>query len=180
MLRATSLKPAGTFNERPIDTIVLDHDARHRRRIALETTHGIAFLLDLPDATVLHSGDALLLDDGRLIEVVAAPEPLIEIRSGDRLSLIRIAWHLGNRHLPVEILANALRIRRDHVIEAMVAQLGFSLREIEAPFAPEGGAYAAQTAHNDAHHTHRHDDHPHHHDHHVHEGPLEHEKQSQP
>jgi urease accessory protein len=188
MLRATSLKPQGMFDERPADTIVLDYDARHRRRIALETTHGITFLLDLPDTVVLRSGDALLLGDGRLIEVVAAPEPLVEIRSGNRLSLVRLAWHLGNRHLPVEILANALRIRRDHVIEVMVAQLGGSLREIEAPFAPEGGAYAAaQGAPGDVHHAHRHDHHhkdDHHHDHHdhhhAHEGPETHKKPSAP
>src|SRR5271154_1692589 len=99
MLRATKVKPSGTFDTQPADTIVLDYEARHRRRIALETTHGIEFLLDLQDAAVLRNGDALQLDDDRLIEVVAAPEPLIEIRSHDPLSLIRLAWHLGNRHL---------------------------------------------------------------------------------
>jgi urease accessory protein len=174
MLRAISLKSAGTFGYRPADTIVLDYDARHRRRMALETTHGLAFLLDLPETAVMRSGDALLLDDGRLIEVIAAPEPLIEIRSRDRLTLMRLAWHLGNRHLPVEILANALRIRRDHVIEAMVLQLGGSSREIDAPFMPEGGAYAAQTAHAEGPHMHHADGH-HHHDHHHHN--HQHERQ---
>jgi urease accessory protein len=178
MLRATGLKSSGSFAERPADTIVLDFDARHRRRIALETTHGIAFLLDLPDALVLRNGDALLLDDGRLIEVVAAAEPLTEIRCGDSRQLARIAWHLGNRHLPVEILAKSLRVRRDHVVEAMVAQLGAKLREIEAPFGPEGGAYAGHAAElhvqTDATHGHTHDAHPHHghahhHGHHEHD-----------
>jgi urease accessory protein len=178
MLRATSFKSCGTFAERPADTIVLDFDARHRRRIALESTHGIPFLLDLPDALVLRNGDALMLDDGRLIEVVAAAEPLTEIRCGDGRQLARIAWHLGNRHLPVEILAKSLRIRRDHVIETMVAQLGGKLRDIEAPFAPEGGAYAghaaephadSSSAHGHEHDGHKHHGHAHHHGHHEHD-----------
>jgi urease accessory protein len=178
MLRAKSLKSSGTFAERPADTIVLDFDARHRRRIALETTHGIAFLLDLPDATVLRSGDALLLDDGRLVEIIAAAEPLSEIRCADGQQLARIAWHLGNRHLPVEILAKSLRIRRDHVIETMVARLGGKLRDIEAPFTPESGAYAGpahagETPHGGQEHDH---DHRHaHHEHHAHHGHHGHE-----
>lgn len=166
MLRAQILKPRGTFTERPADTIVLDFEARHRRRLMLETTHGIAFLLDLPETARLRDGDALALDDGRLIEVVAAPEPLIEIRCGEPRELARIAWHLGNRHLPVEILAKALRMRRDHVIEEMVAKLGGKLREIEAPFMPESGAYTAHAeAEVDAHGR---DGHAHHHEHHGH------------
>jgi urease accessory protein len=168
MVRAQSLKPRGTFSERPADTIVLDFEARHRRRLAFETTHGIAFLLDLPETVRLRDGDALVLDDGRLIEVVAAPEPLIEIRCSEPRELARIAWHLGNRHLPVEILAKALRLRRDHVIEDMVAKLGGKVREIEAPFMPESGAYAQAQAEVHGHvHGHGHDGHAHH-DHHGH------------
>ena len=91
---------------------------------------------------MLRGGDALVLDDGRLIEVVAAPEPLAEIRGSDPQHLVRVAWHLGNRHLPTQITARGLRIRRDHVIEAMVKGLGARVIEIEAPFDPEGGAYA--------------------------------------
>lgn len=175
MLRATGVKLHGTFSDSPADTIVLDFDARHRRRIALETTHGIAFLLDLPETKVLRSGDALQLDDGRLIEIIAAAEPLIEIRCDDGRALARIAWHLGNRHLPVEISARALRIRRDHVIESMVVQIGGKLREIEAPFTPETGAYAGHTheagnagdPHDHAHD--KHDAHGHDHAHHRHD-----------
>ena len=84
-----------------------------------------------------------MLEDGRLIEVVAAAEPLIEIRGADPLHLVRVAWHLGNRHLPTQIMPKGLRIRRDHVIEAMVKGLGARIIEIEAPFDPEGGAYAS-------------------------------------
>jgi urease accessory protein len=90
----------------------------------------------------LRGGDALVLEDGRLVEVVAAPEPLVEIRCNDPQHLVRVAWHLGNRHLPTQIIGKGLRIRRDHIIEAMVRGLGARVIEIEAPFDPEGGAYA--------------------------------------
>jgi urease accessory protein len=116
-----------------------------------------------------------VLEDGRLIEVVAAPEPLVEIKGADPHHLIRVAWHLGNRHLPTQIMPKGLRIRRDHVIEAMVKGLGARVIEIEAPFDPEGGAYAepAQARdHGHAHHGHDHHHGHHHghaHDHHVHD-----------
>jgi urease accessory protein len=142
MIRAAKIDAAHRWTEPPADTIVLDFDARHRRRMTMTATRGLVFLLDLEQATVLRGGDALVLDDSRLIEVVAAPEPLLEIKCGDPLQLVRLAWHLGNRHLPTQIMPKALRIRRDHVIEAMVRGLGARLIEIEAPFDPEGGAYA--------------------------------------
>ena len=146
-------------------------------------TRGLAFLLDLENAVALRGGDALVLDDGRLIEVVAAPEPLVEIRCKDPEHLVRVAWHLGNRHLPTQITARGLRIRRDHVIEAMVKGLGARIIEIEAPFDPEGGAYAggghapapaATRMRSHAGHDHAcarpcaiHHDHGHHHDEHC-------------
>ena len=126
----------------------------------MKGTRGLSFLLDLPDAAALRSGDALALEDGRLIEVVAAPEPLLEIRSTDPLHLARIAWHLGNRHVPTQLLAKSLRIRRDHVLEEMLRGLGARVIEIEAPFDPEGGAYASTASHDGHHH-----DHSHHHEH---------------
>lgn len=146
-------------------------------------TRGLAFLLDLEKAVALRGGDALVLEDGRLIEVVAAPEPLAEVRCNDPEHLIRVAWHLGNRHLPTQIMAKSLRIRRDHVIEAMVTGMGARVIEIEAPFDPEGGAYAeASHAHapevgSSQHATHDHSSHDHssrghgeqHHDHHHNE-----------
>jgi urease accessory protein len=186
MIRATQVKPQYRWTEAPADTVVLDFDDRHRRRMAMTGTRGLAFLLDLENAVALRGGDALVLDDGRLIEVVAAPEPLLEIRGQDPHHLVRVAWHLGNRHLPTQIMAKGLRIRRDHVIEAMVKGLGARVIEIEAPFDPEGGAYAGAShghAHEDhAHHTghdhssHHHDDHRHHHDdqHHDEHGDHEH------
>ena len=171
MIRATKVLGQHRWTHAAADTIVLDFDDRHRRRMAMTGTHGLEFLLDLENAVALRGGDALVLDDGRLIEVVAAAEPLIEIRGADPLHLVRIAWHLGNRHLPTQIMPKGLRIRRDHVIEAMVTGLGARIIEIEAPFDPEGGAYA-QAAHDHGHqgdHDH-HSDHDHHgdHDHHHH------------
>ncbi|WFU40369.1 urease accessory protein UreE [Bradyrhizobium sp. CB82] len=179
MIRATQVRGQHRFTEAPADTVVLDFDDRHRRRMAMTGTRGLQFLLDLESAVALRGGDALLLEDGRLVEVVAAPEPLLEIRGRDPLHLVRVAWHLGNRHLPTQIMAKGLRIRRDHVIEAMVKGLGARVIEIEAPFDPEGGAYAdAGHAHADDHghddqahdHVHHeHGDHDHHHDDAAHE-----------
>ncbi|MGE0286585.1 MAG: urease accessory protein UreE [Bradyrhizobium sp.] len=186
MIRATQVRGQYRWVEAPADTVVLDFDDRHRRRMAMTGTRGLEFLLDLENAVALRGGDALVLEDGRLVEVVAAPEPLVEIRGADPAHLVRIAWHLGNRHLPTQIAGKGLRIRRDHVIEAMVKGLGARVIEIEAPFDPEGGAYAATHAAHDHGHGHHHDhghghaghghayhhgdhhpDHHHHHDEHC-------------
>jgi urease accessory protein len=173
MIRATEVKPHHRWTETPADTVVLDFDDRHRRRMAMSGTRGLEFLLDLEHATALRGGDALVLEDGRLIEVVAAAEPLLEIRTADPNHLIRLAWHLGNRHLPTQIMPKALRIRRDHVIEAMVKGLGARVIEIEAPFDPEGGAYAGAAHDHGPAHDHAHD-HDHHHDHHHEHGDHDH------
>jgi urease accessory protein len=189
MIRATQVRAQNSWTEAPADTVVLDFDDRHRRRMAMTGTRGLAFLLDLEDAVALRGGDALVLEDNRLIEVVAAPEPLLEIRCNDPHHLVRVAWHLGNRHLPTQITARGLRIRRDHVIEAMVKGLGARVIEIEAPFDPEGGAYAGgghahapdsdphhhtndHSSHEHGSHRHRHDDHhdDEHRDHDQHHG----------
>jgi urease accessory protein len=164
MIRAIAVQGQPHWSQPPADTVVLDFDDRHRRRMAMTGTRGLEFLLDLETAVALRGGDGLVLEDGRLVEVVAAPEPLLEIRGSDPHHLVRVAWHLGNRHLPTQIMAKGLRIRRDHVIEEMVRGLGARVIEIEAPFDPEGGAYAA------AHASHGHDSHEHHaHDHHAHD-----------
>src|SRR6202048_2956214 len=184
MIRAAEARGRHVWAGAPADTVVLDFDDRHRRRMAMTGTRGLAFLLDLENAVALRGGDALVLDDGRLVEVVAAPEPLIEIRGADPQHLVRVAWHLGNRHLPTQITARGLRIRRDHVIEAMVKGLGARVIEIEAPFDPEGGPYSGgghgYVPEGDPHHPtgddHASHDHGHHHhgdhhhgDHHHHE-----------
>jgi len=189
MIRATKVQGQHHWHEAPADTVVLDFDDRHRRRMAMTGTRGLEFLLDLETAVALRGGDALVLEDGRRIEVVAAPEPLVEIRGQDPLHLVRVAWHLGNRHLPTQIMPRGLRIRRDHVIEAMVQGLGARMIEIEAPFDPEGGAYASAHAPESGGHTghdhtsHDHASHAHHHDHghdhhgHVHDEHCDHDHQ---
>src|SRR3954470_19648634 len=160
MIRATKVLGQHRWTQSAADTVVLDFDDRHRRRMAMTGTRGLEFLLDLENAVALRGGDALVLEDGRLIEVVAAAEPLLEIRGADPLHLVRVAWHLGNRHLPTQIMPKGLRIRRDHVIEAMVKVLGARIIEIEAPFDPEGGAYAdGGHAHGHSHAAHDHHDH---------------------
>src|SRR3954453_17771793 len=141
MMRAAHVKRQHRWSEAAADTVVLNFDDRHPRRMAMGGTRGLEFLLDLEHAIALRGGDALVLDDGRLIEVIAAPEPLIEIKGRDPQHLVRLAWHLGNRHLPTQITPKALRIRRDHVIAEMLKGLGARVLDIGAPFDPEGGAY---------------------------------------
>ncbi len=172
MIRATDVRARDGWSGDPADTVVLDFDDRHRRRIAMSGLGGLEFLLDLPEAVALRGGDALVLEDGRLIEVVAAPEPLIEVRGRTLGDLVRLAWHIGNRHISAQITAHAIRLRGDHVIEEMVRGLDASVVEIEAPFDPEGGAYAPASQatvdhhkHGDTHAKHDHDKHGHKHDH---------------
>ena len=162
MLHAHSVIPAGHWSGEPIDTVVLDYDERYRRRFAMTGVRGLGFLLDLPEAVMLRAGDGLKLEDGGIVEVVAAPEPLAEIRAADSAALARVAWHLGNRHLPTELTMRNLRIRRDPVIEDMARGLGATVVAIEAPFNPEGGAYVRAAGGQE--HDHEHD-HDHHHDH---------------
>ena len=181
MIRANFISPRGAWRAKPADTIVLDLDERSRRRIAMTATRGLAFLLDLPEAVTLRGGDALVLEDGRLVEVVSAPEPLSDIRVADPRDLARLAWHLGNRHLPIQLLANRIRVRRDEIIEEMARGLGAKIARIEAPFDPEGGAYAGPDikethvhgpgcGHDHAAHDHADHGHDHHaNDHHAHE-----------
>jgi urease accessory protein len=167
MLHVHSVVPSGAWSGEPADTVVLDYDERYRRRVAMTGVRGLGFLLDLPEAVMLRAGDGLKLEDGRIVEVVAAPESLIEIRAADAAALTRIAWHLGNRHLPTELMRKSLRIRRDPVIEEMARGLGGAVVAIEAPFNPEGGAYVRAPAHG---HGHDHDD-----DHdHAHHGDAHH------
>jgi urease accessory protein len=171
MRRASTILRAGEWvAAAAVDRVTLDHDARHRRRFAFMGEQGTAFLLDLPIATVLADGDGLLLDDGRIVAVAAAGEPLIEVRAASATLLMRLAWHIGNRHLPADIGADRIRLRADHVIAAMLRGLGGIVTEIVAPFTPEAGAYAsAGHARDPASHAHEHEheqaDHHHHHHH---------------
>ncbi len=175
MIRATKVLPAGTWpSALARDRVVLDVEERRRRRGVAIGEKGIEFLVDLAETPVLADGDAFELEDGRLVAVVAAPEKLVEFRVADAHAFTRIAWHLGNRHTPTQILPGALRIRDDYVLVEMVKKLGgATIGFVEAPFDPEGGAYGHGTvtghaiAHGHSHdHGHDHDhDHDHGHDH---------------
>jgi urease accessory protein len=152
-MRAIRVLPVGTWDEATArDVLLLDYDSRHRRRVLLATRGGAEVLLDLPQAVRLRDGDGLALEDGGILRVTAKPEELAEIHAHGEGALVRIAWHLGNRHLPVQLLRDRIRIRRDHVIEAMVEGLGGHVEPIEAPFDPETGAYAG--GHTQGHHHH--------------------------
>jgi urease accessory protein len=154
MRRATNvLKPGEPRDQKPAGRLRLDHHHRHRRRLTLKTEEGETILLDLPTAVHLRSGDKLLLDDGAVLDVEAVDEPLLHITANDTASLVRIAWHLGNRHLPTQLLEGALRTREDHVLEDMIRLLGGIVLHVAAPFDPEGGAYAGSSVHH-RHHAH--------------------------
>jgi urease accessory protein len=158
MHRASIYFPAGHWpQEKAAGSLTLDFDTRHRRRFRLTADQGDDILLDLPQAIAMADGDGLQLDDGRWLKVQAAPEDLVEIRHQDPSQLTRLAWHLGNRHLPTEIRDRVLLIRPDHVIEDMLRGFGADLQTVQAAFQPEGGAYG----------------HGHHHKHHH--GPDDHE-----
>lgn len=149
----------------PEDSVRLDHDQRNRRRMVYTTEAGRPILLDMPRAVHLRDGDLLRIEDGSLVRVDAVPEALIAIHAHSTAELVRIAWHLGNRHLPTQLLPGAdggtLRIRHDHVIAEMVEGLGGHCEAILAPFDPEGGAYEGGGGHGN----HHHDDHAHEHGH---------------
>lgn len=142
MIRATKVIRAGHWSHVATDAVTLGYDDRHRRRLAMKGERGVEFLLDLPEATALRHGDGLVLDDGRIVGVRAKPEPLLEVTAEDAHHLARLAWHLGNRHVPVEIAPGRILIRPDHVLAEMLTGLGAEVSAIEAPFDPEGGAYA--------------------------------------
>jgi urease accessory protein len=160
-LPISQVLPAGSWSAPAVDRVVLDYDGRHRRRIVLTGASGAQYLLDLASATHLRDGDGLALADGGVVQVVAQPEPLLEVRAASPEALLRLAWHLGNRHLAAAVSAERILIRRDHVIAHMLEHQGAVVRAVEEAFDPEGGAYQ------DHGHGHGHDHGPgdHHHDH---------------
>lgn len=149
-LRALSHLPAGHGKGIPFDLVTLAHDERRIRRKLLTLLHGDEVLVDFPNPVTLDDRAALVLSDGRLVEVIAAEEMLFEIAGRDREHLIRLAWHLGNRHLPAQIEEHRILIERDHVIRDMLVGLGAKVKEISEPFFPEPGAYHSQGDHNHA------------------------------
>lgn len=170
MIVGGSVKHRGEWSE-AADRITLDEEMRHRRRMAMVSDGGIAFLLDLAEARLLRDGDAIVLDDGRLVEVKAKPEALYAVSAGSPGALLALAWQIGNRHLPAAMGEARILIRRDRVIRDMLEGLGGRVEEIEAVFDPEGGAYAGASlaGHGHGHgHDHGHG-HSHDHGHHDHD-----------
>ena len=156
--RASTHRPAGQWpNDKAVGSLTLDFDQRYRRRCRLTDDLGQDLLLDLPEAVAMADGDGLQLDDGRWLRIQAASELVVEIRHGDFSQLVRLAWHLGNRHLPTEVRDQVLRIRPDHVIEEMLRGFGAELLKVRVAFQPEGGAYGRHEHH------HHHDEEGHHH-----------------
>jgi urease accessory protein len=138
--RGFAIRRAGRWNSAvAADRVVLDAGDRHRRRIVLRGERGTDFLLDLDEAVALRDGDGIVLDDGAMVLITGQPEPLLEVAATSPLGLVRLAWHLGNRHTDVQVVGDRLRIRCDHVLEEMVCGLGAKVARIEAPFDPEGG-----------------------------------------
>ena len=133
--------------------LVLPFDLRQRSRLLASIESGEEIGLTLPRGTVLRGGDRLQASDGRIIEVVAAPERVAIVQSDDPRLLARAAYHLGNRHVAVQITGNSLRLLSDHVLEGMLQQLGLAVQIDNLPFEPEAGAYA-QSGHG---HGHSHD-----------------------
>ena len=151
MHRVTSIKPASEWSATTaIDRVTLDADDRNRRRIVLTGANGTQMLLDFEKPVSLRDGDGLVLDDGSIVAVVGAPEPLIEV-CAHGLESVRLAWHLGNRHTEVQIVGEHLRIRRDHVLEEMLRGLGAHLIPLEAAFDPESPAPGPGPGHDHGH-----------------------------
>ena len=149
----------------------LPFESRQKSRLRTKLVSGEEVALMLPRGEILRGGDLVTASDGRVIEVLAEPEKLLHIESAE---LAKVAYHLGNRHVPVQVGKDFLRIAEDHVLEEMVMKLGAVVRSIEAPFEPEAGAYAGghhqhdEMGHGGKIHDHHHDhdhDHDHHHDH---------------
>jgi urease accessory protein len=159
MPRATRVLPAAERRDAPVvDTLILPYAQRQAHKGFLFGIKGTCVEVDLAEPVRLRTDDALQLEDGSLVEVVAEPEPLIEARAADLASLARLAWHLGDRHVPVQVLERRLRLKRDPAIEALLKSLGARIVAIDAPFEPERDAYAVPAGH------HHHQD-PHHDDH---------------
>ena len=163
MLRAIAVLKRDAPRGRVADTLILDFEQRRMQRGEVRGVNGTPIAFDFSGPVTLHTDDALLLDDGSVADVVAAAEPLVEVRA-DLPALARLAWVLGDRHVPVQFMPNRIRLRADPALDAILSASGGKVTRIEAPFEPEGGAYAAASS-GDA-HDHSHDDgrsHAHHH-----------------
>lgn len=157
MYRASEIVRKGNSAGRSIvGRVALAHDERHLRRKLLILDTGARVLVDLPQPVALAAGDCLLLDTGELAAIDAADENLLEVRPRDRLHLIELAWHIGNRHLAAQIDEDRILILRDHVIEAMLEGLGATVSHVKTGFEPVRGAYSGKAHGHDHHHAHQH------------------------
>jgi urease accessory protein len=136
--RICGIKHAGDWSiASAIDRVTLDAGDRNRRRIVMTGERGTSFMLDFPAPVLLRDGDGLVLDDGTMVQVAGAPEPLLEIKALSAFETVRLAWHLGNRHTDLQIVGGKIRIRRDRVLEDMLRGLGAQVSALDAPFDPE-------------------------------------------
>ena len=142
MIRATAALPANHGKGKAFAQLTLPSDQRRLRRKVL-AVKGEDVLVDSAEPVTLEHFGGLLLEDGRIIEIVAAPEPLLEITPRGAEHLAQLAWHIGNRHLPAQIEKKRILVPRDHVAKAMLAGLGAEVREVSEPFLPMQGAYHA-------------------------------------
>ena len=147
-----------------IDTLILSAEQRRLQHGFVFGEKGTCVEFDFAEPAQLRTDDVLLLEDGSVVEIVAQAEPLTEVRA-ELATLARLAWMLGDRHVPVQILPNRIRLRRDQALEPLLSAAGGKVTAIEAPFEPEGGAYAPSAHDHD--HGHDHDHHAHGHDHHA-------------
>ena len=142
MQRVSSMVTSGQWDkDSAIDRVVLDAGDRQRRRAVLTGEKGTTFLIDFDKPTMLRGGDGLVLDDGSIVLVAGELEPLVEISTHARIDTLRLAWHIGNRHTDLQAVGDALRIRRDHVLEDMLRGQGAHLKPVDAafdPLAPDG------------------------------------------
>jgi len=170
MPRATKVLRAGEAHGPAVDTLILDYAQRQTRQGFFFTGKGTCIELDFAEPPALATDDALVLDDGALIDIVADSESLIEARIPDPVALARLAWRLGDRHVPVQILANRVRLRRNPETEAMLAGIAAKLVPLSAPFEPDVRASDHHDHHGHDHHHHDHDhDHGHGHARHHHD-----------
>lgn len=182
MQRATTIvRKAAVRPDAIADEIALDHAARSRRSAALTARGGLAFQLDLDRETILEDGDAVRLDDGRLVRILAAPQALLAVTAENPVRLTRLAWQLGSNHVQTEVTADALYVLDDPVVAELIRGQGCAATALERPFRPEKEAAAhdhSTCGHDHAHHDHAHhghahhahEDHAHHHHDHAHHG----------
>lgn len=141
MLRAVEILPPDHSAGPAFDRIVLEHDARRLRRKLLRLAGGTEVMVDFPQTITLEHHSALLLSDGRIVQIIAADELLYEIRGRDTAHLVRLAWHIGNRHTSAQLEAERVLIKRDHVLKTMLEGLGATINNVTEPFYAEHGAY---------------------------------------